>query len=105
MAFETIIGNDKIKSMLETSIRKSNILHSYMFCGQEGIGKNLIAKEFAKGILCENKSIAPCNNCKSCIEFTAGNHPDFHVIEPDGNTVKIEQIRYLNSKILEKPVT
>ena len=105
MAFETIIGNDKIKNMLETSIKSGNILHSYMFCGQEGIGKSLIAKEFAKGILCENKSIAPCNKCKSCVEFNTGNHPDLYVVEPDGSTVKIEQIRYLNSKILEKPVT
>ena len=33
-----------------------------------------------------------------------GNHPDFKQIEPDGNTIKIEQIRQLQEEILQKPI-
>ena len=33
------------------------------------------------------------------------NNPDITVIEPDGNSIKIEQIRIMNSKILEKPIS
>lgn len=41
---------------------------------------------------------------KSCIEFDTSNNPDFKIIEPDGNSLKIEQIREFQSKISEKPI-
>ena len=101
--FNNILGNDKIKEALINSIKNNKISHSYLFLGTEGIGKKLIAKEFAKMILCidENKY---CNKCKSCIEFDTNNNPDFKIIEPDGNSLKIEQIRELQSKVSEKPI-
>ena len=55
MNFDNIIGNDKIKLDLNKIIQTNNVLHSYMFVGQEGIGKKLFAIEFAKKILCINK--------------------------------------------------
>lgn len=45
-----------------------------------------------------------CNKCKSCIEFNTNNNPDFLLLEPDGNSIKIEQIRFLQKKIQEKPI-
>lgn len=106
MAFEGIIGNEKNKKLLKSTIESGNILHSYLFIGEEGIGKSLFAKEFAKMILCQGKEEKACNNCKSCIQFLGESHPDFMQIEPeDGKSIKIEQIRYLQEKIAEKPVT
>lgn len=101
--FDKIIGNDKIKEILYKSVKDKKTSHSYLFVGIEGIGKKEIAKEFAKMLLCisENKY---CNTCKSCIEFDTNNNPDFLYIEPDGNSVKIEQIRYIQRKIQEKPI-
>lgn len=101
--FDKIIGNDKIKETLYKSVKDKKTSHSYLFVGIEGIGKKEIAKEFAKMLLCisDNKY---CNTCKSCIEFDTNNNPDFLYIEPDGNSVKIEQIRYIQRKIQEKPI-
>lgn len=101
--FDRIIGNDEIKEILYKSVKDKKTSHSYLFVGIEGIGKKEIAKEFAKMLLCisENKY---CNTCKSCIEFDTNNNPDFLYIEPDGNSVKIEQIRYIQRKIQEKPI-
>ena len=104
MTFQDIIGNKTTKETLVNVVKNNKVLHGYMFIGQEGIGKFLIAKEFAKMILCENKNVTPCNNCKSCLEFEGENNPDFSIIKPDGNSIKIEQIRNMNSKILEKPI-
>ena len=53
-------------------------------------------------ILCFYKN--GCNQCKSCKEFDTENHPDFLVVEPEGNTIKVEQIRQMISKIIEKPI-
>lgn len=86
--FETILGNGKNKQILQKSIQNNTISHSYMFVGIQGIGKKIIAKEFAKNILCLNTD----------------NNPDFSIIGPDGNSIKIEQIRELQKKIQEKPI-
>ena len=102
--FEDIIGNQQVKEELTKIIEEEKILHSYMFVGIEGIGKQMIAKKFAQMILCTNGGRKGCNTCKSCIEFTSNNNPDFLYIEPDGNNIKIEQIRYLRRKIQEKPI-
>ena len=102
--FDKIIGNDKIKEMLYKSVKDKKTSHSYLFVGIEGIGKKEIAKEFAKMLLCINDN-KYCNTCKSCIEFDSNNNPDFLYIEPDGNSVKIEQIRYIQRKIQEKPIS
>lgn len=102
MNFENIVGNDKNKQLLNDIIKTKNISHGYIFLGISGIGKCLFAKEFAKAILC-NEQIG-CNKCKSCIEFDSSNNPDFQIIEPEEKSLKIEQIRLMNSKIYEKPV-
>mgnify|MGYP002581164177 CR=1 FL=1 len=101
--FEKIIGNDIIKEQLKKSINNNQISHSYLFVGIEGIGKKMLATELAKAILCLNDN-KYCNNCKSCVEFDGNNNPDFLYIEPDGNSLKIEQIREMQKKVVEQPI-
>lgn len=101
--FEDIIGNDKTKEVLTKSIINNKTSHSYLFIGIEGIGKKKFAQNFAKAILCTSES-KPCNTCKSCIEFDSFNNPDYMILEPDGNIIKIEQIRNLQKSIQEKPI-
>jgi DNA polymerase-3 subunit delta' len=91
MNFENIIGNEENKELLKSIIKNKNISHSYMFTGTNGIGKLLFAKEFAKEILNSEKSLE--------------NNPDFYVIEPIGNTIKIDQIRDIIKKTFEKPIS
>ncbi len=104
MGFSNIIGNNKVKDILNKSLNNNTILHSYMFIGEPGIGKKMVAEQFAKMILCQNFDGKECNSCKSCIEFNSGNNPDFSYIEPDGKNIKIEQIREMQSKVIEKPI-
>ena len=101
--FEQILGNKKITEQLTNSIKIGNISHSYLFLGTQGIGKKMIAKEFAKMILCTSED-KYCGVCKSCIEFDTDNNPDFSIIEPDGNSIKIDQIREFQKKVSEKPI-
>lgn len=100
--FENILGNEKNKSILEKSINSEKTSHSYIFWGIEGIGKKIIAKDFAKRILCIEKQ-EKCS-CKSCIEMDSNNNPDFQLIEPIEGKVKIEQIREMQRKVSEKPI-
>lgn len=103
MEFKNIIGNTEVKNYLQNSINQNNILHSYLFLGTEGIGKLLIAKEFAKSILCLENEDNKCS-CKSCICFDGKNHPDFYCINEEGENIKIDTIREVTEKVIEKPI-
>lgn len=103
MSFENIVGNDNAKDTLRNIILKNKLTHSYMFIGPSGVGKTLFAREFAKMILCDGQQ-KPCGKCKSCIELENNNNPDIIQIEPESGTIKIEQIRRMQEKVLEKPI-
>lgn len=104
MEFKNIIGNLDAKEYLNKSIEQNNVLHSYLFLGTEGIGKLLIAKEFARKVLCLENAKETCT-CKSCTCFNSHNHPDFYIINENNETIKIDEIRDIVSKIIEKPIT
>ena len=44
------------------------------------------------------------DSCESCIKWDSNNHPDFLQIEPENNTIKIEQIRNMQEEISVKPI-
>lgn len=110
--FENLIGNNNIKEYLKKCIIDKNYSHSYMFFGPEGVGKKLFAKSFSEQILCLdiNKNCEKYTQtenekkCDSCIKFDSGNHPDFEIIEPDGKSIKIDQIRSLQQDMANKPI-
>lgn len=105
MSFEDLIGNEKNKANFIDIINRGNISNSYMFIGQEGIGKEKFAKEFAKRILCLLSNKNKClDNCESCLKFNSQNHPDFEEVELDGNSIKISQIRKLQDNVYIKPI-
>ena len=106
MSFNELIGNEKIKQNLIKILKNNTISHSYMFIGTKGIGKKLFAKEFAKGILCNNSEKRPCEACKSCIEFVNSNNPDYYEIglEDDENSIKIDTIRQMQKRVQELPI-
>ncbi len=102
--FDNLIGNNKIKKELEKVLENNSISHCYLFIGTQGIGKKEFAKEFAKGILCINKT-SECLECKSCVEFQNDNNPDFYYIGlGEENSIKIEDIRKMQKKVQELPI-
>lgn len=102
--FNNILGNEETKKILENTIKTQNISHSYMFIGQNGIGKFMIAKEFAKAILCQGEQ-KPCNTCESCIKFNGENNPDIQIIdEIEEKSIKTETIKEMVKGVYEKPI-
>jgi DNA polymerase III subunit delta' len=100
MGFENIIGHEKSKNLLRMFLENKNIPHAFLFYGQEGIGKKLVAKEFAKHLFCGN-GIA-CGQCNPCIKLERGSHPDLILIEGD-DSIGIDQSRMLSKEICEYP--
>jgi DNA polymerase-3 subunit delta' len=100
MGFDNIIGHEKSKNLLRMFLENKNIPHAFLFYGQEGIGKKLVAKEFAKHLFCEHRSA--CGECNPCIKLDRGSHPDLILIEGD-NSIGIDQSRMLSKEICEYP--
>lgn len=84
-----------VADMLSRSLANGRMAHAYLFLGAEGSGQVETANYFAKAILCESKGERPCGDCIQCRRFESGNHPDLIVMVPDGNAIKIAQVREL----------
>ena len=92
MDYNNIIGHHRAIEALKQSITNKTVSHSYLFQGEEGLGKKMVAHVFAKTLLCKEEKEAPCNRCVSCAKFDSDNHPDLFTIEPDKGLIKKGQI-------------
>ncbi|WP_284036733.1 DNA polymerase III subunit delta' [Neobacillus sp. 114] len=92
--------------MLKNSLLKNRVAHAYLFEGMRGTGKKEIAELLTRALFCESliDGYKPCEACSSCRRIISGNHPDVHIIEPDGQSIKVEQIRNLQAEFSKKGV-
>lgn len=94
-----------ITQMLLNSIRKERIAHAYLFEGLRGTRKKAASLLFSKKLFCKQPiDQDPCNECTDCRRIDSGNHPDVHIISPDGQSLKKEQIRNLQREFTKTGV-
>ncbi len=103
MPFLEIIGQERPVRILQSSLKKGDVSHAYLFYGPEGIGKRLTALNFAKALNCLSLDDDSCGECIHCKKFDNKNFPDFLVIEPADGSIKIDIIRELQRKISYRP--
>lgn len=103
MDFNSIVGHEKPIGNLRNAIKNKKISHSYIFEGEKGLGKMTVAKVFAKTLLCIEDLDKPCNTCISCRKFDEGNHPDFFIVEPINNLIRVGQMEDIVSNIQKSP--
>ncbi|TCL55150.1 DNA polymerase-3 subunit delta' [Hydrogenispora ethanolica] len=102
--FSDIIGHKDIIRALTAAIATGRVGHAYLFLGPAGIGKKTLALAFATRLLCRGEAPGPDCGCPSCSRLRSGNHPDFTVIEAEGNSIKIEQLRELQHQVFFHPL-
>ncbi|BBF44634.1 DNA polymerase III delta prime subunit [Lachnospiraceae bacterium KM106-2] len=102
--FKEIIGHESIIDHLQNAIRQDKVSHAYIFNGESGMGKHLVAKVFAKVLQCEAKGINPCNVCKSCMQVDSENQPDIIEVTHEKVSIGVDDIRIqVNNSIQVKP--
>ena len=83
-----IIGHIEIREKLKNLIKNEKVSHAYLFYGKAGIGKSLVAIEFAKNMMCLNKNEGvSCGICEACKTYE--NNGDFHIIKPEKDIIKV----------------
>lgn len=90
-----IVGHEKQLLRLEKEIKEQKLSHAYLFSGPKQGGKFSIAKKFANILQCPNDF---CHTCKDCQSIQAGTHPDTLIMEDNGDSIKIDDVRELIRK-------
>ena len=92
--FHDIIGHDDIIRHLKNAIETEKVSHSYIFTGEPGSGKKLLAGTFAAALQCESGETEPCMTCDSCKKVIGKNHPDIITVTHEKpGTISIDEIR------------
>lgn len=108
MALRDILGHSKQILQLRGVIKSGHVPHAYLFSGVEGVGKRLLAENFARILNCQNpvnpqEALDSCDECVSCKKIINRTHPDVKLIEPDEEYIKVEQLRDVLRDVSFKP--
>lgn len=91
----TTIKQPSIQRLFIQLLQTNRLQHAYLFEGKVGTGKKEMAKYLAKGLFCIEQEGEPCHNCHACHRIETKQHPDVIEVKPDGQSIKIGQIREL----------
>ena len=92
--FDGVVGHEEIISHLQNAIRLGKVSHAYIFGGEHGSGKKLLASLFAMTLQCQEHVIEPCMKCASCKKALNKNHPDIiNITHEKPNSIGIDEIR------------
>ena len=106
MSFKDVLGHSRPITLLQRAIKNEKVINSYLFLGNEGIGKKYVALQFAKALNCletEAEGGDACDHCTSCKKIDHALHPDVLLIEPEGQTIKVDQVRQLQKELAYQP--
>lgn len=99
MAWSELKEQPRVSELLAASLRNDRLAHAYLFVGPRGTGKMRVALHLAQSLLCRERPNDACERCVNCRRIAGGNHPDVVVIQPDGASIKIDQIRALQKEM------
>jgi len=103
MGFDSLLGNERLKENLRSSIGRGRISHFYLISGPQGSGKRTLAKLLAAAILCRDTH-RPCGTCPACRKVLGAGHPDFITIDdPEKKTVPVELVRDARADMYIRP--
>ncbi len=92
-----IQGHQLQIAQLEQAIFRQRLPHAMLFTGPESIGKKMVAFALAQKLVCEKKDSvdSPCGICPSCIRVAKHASENVLLIEPDGQSIKVDQARHI----------
>ena len=104
MEWADVLGHARAIRILSASLQTGRVAEAYLFSGEEGVGKRLVATLFAKALLCAAQG--PCGRCAACRKVSGGTHPDLLRLSPppDKQSIQIEQVEALQERLVFRPI-
>jgi DNA polymerase-3 subunit delta' len=96
-----VIGHEWAVAHLTLSLNSGRTRHAYLLSGAPNVGKTTFALALARALNCLADENRPCGLCRACTLIQKRAYPDMHLLEAEnvGGTLKIDQIRELQSKL------
>lgn len=89
-----------IQARFLSALAHDRLSHAYLWYGETGVPLINVAMWFSKTIFCMHKQESgACHICSHCKRFDEGDMQDFYHIQPDGATIKVDQLRQLKSQL------
>lgn len=82
MGWGSVIGQLRVKELLNAAISQGRLAQAYVFSGPDGVGKGAAALELAKTVNCTRRAAEACDECPECMKFRTLQHPNVHLIFP-----------------------
>jgi DNA polymerase-3 subunit delta' len=99
----SVVGHERVRSLLARSILAGRLPHALLLTGPDGVGKRTVALAAARALVCETRRGVACEECAACRRAIRGLHPDVFLVEPETATIKIEQVRDMAREVLALP--
>jgi len=103
MAFASVLGHPRLRDLLARAVAHGRLPPAMLFSGPSGVGKKALALAAGRALLCEANQGDACDACAACRRAGRGLHPDMVFVEPDGASIKIEQVRDAVREIAGRP--
>lgn len=98
-----IVGQPKAVDTLRRAQATGRLGGAYLLSGPPGVGKRSLALALARALNCLTAPGEGCGSCEACAKIAGGQHPDVIVLAPDGQFIKIEQVRALEQHLAFPP--
>ncbi len=80
----------------------TGMTHAWLFTGPPGSGRSVAARAFAAALQCTTGT-AGCGECPGCRTSMAGTHADVRVVEPEGLSISVLEMRALVQTAARRP--
>lgn len=99
-----LIGHEWAVNHIARMLNHERNSHAYLISGPASIGKTTFARAFAMALNCEADEGRPCGECRACLLIANNAHADVSIVQADGSSLKIEQVRDLQHSLSLHPV-
>ena len=88
----------QLYTMMDRVLKANRVGHAYIFEGMSGAGQIDLVKYIAAYFVCQADN-KPCGHCQRCRRIQSEDYPDLIHVKPEGQSLKIDQIRGIKQKL------
>ncbi|MDR3269888.1 MAG: DNA polymerase III subunit delta' [Peptococcaceae bacterium] len=88
--------------LLAKAAGQDQLAHCLLFHGGSRQARREMGLRLAMILNCRESGERPCQRCISCRKILSGNHPDVRVLEPDKESLRMDQVRIWQNGVYRK---